>query len=146
MSGLPRRVQSALKYCNWTPVPLGKQADEWMKQLESEFTCFPIAEKILRQYGGLHVDSDGVGQNMARSGIRLDPLELEGESDIFGLYEDVVSGNLYPIGRSDEGRLVIDESGYCYHLHDRGADRYENIEELIRGILLGIRGERVSHL
>ncbi len=83
-------------------------------------TLFPIAEAVLRQFGGLRFGECGAGVDFATSDVVIDPglaVHLKSELDEYGR---PLGTRLFPLGEVHRGHgyLVIDEQGRTYLLSD----------------------------
>lgn len=128
-------VGRILTKCGWYA---GRDVGERLR-LPSDFTVFPAAKQVLREFGGLHCGERGPGIECARATLDLDPSLAEGEADRFHLYSQRIGGRLYPLGEGDDGHyfVAIAEDGRVFLIMDflmYVADRFDHaLEHLLRG-------------
>jgi hypothetical protein len=136
-------VRDVLTQAGWKPgraIPEGKLRD-WNEQLAaSRFPTFEAAERILREFGGIAVDLQGLGLECAQTPFEIDPTLAIGEDDRFAGYEPTIGARIAPLGEVGNGHafLGVSESGRVlivgdYLLVDVGATIYDAIAAFIEG-------------
>jgi hypothetical protein len=135
-SRFPAGVLQCLVAAGWTParsVPLPND-------LPTDFTIFSAAEKVLREFGGLHIGSVGPGQECATSDLSLSPASATGLSAHTGLATSTGS-SLYPLGEFHHGHafLLIDEDGAIYTYFDELEPYAASFDQALGQLVLGLR-------
>lgn len=114
---------------------------EWRRQLEKPhgFRMSSVAERVLEEFGGIRVESQGPGLECARGGFNLDPELVSGEEDRFGDFRDQVESDLFPLGEAYNGHafLAIDGTGRVFLLGDTIQLLGTNIYDALDAILVG---------
>lgn len=106
-------------------------------ELQSEL--FPAAERILREFGGLHVGRAGSGIDMARSDIEFDPYaaaHLVPELREHGLK---LQQRLFPLAQFCNAHfyVIIDGRGRIYMLNDELLRLAPSFDQALEFLLLG---------
>ncbi len=138
-------VDRSLRAAGWRPgrhVP--DLVRQWRVQLESgsRFILHPAAERVLLEFGGLHIGAAGPGVDRSPSELNLDPTVAAGEDDRFLDYFPELHGRaVFPLGEVDGGNgfLGIDTTGRTYLLMDEVCGRWPTFISAIEGLLRGIR-------
>lgn len=107
--------------------------------VSSDNVIFPVAAKVVCEFGGLHVGHCGPGIECATSDVHIDPRSASHVKDDLANYANHLATKLFAIGEVHRGHgfLVIDESGKTYLLSDT-LDRFaSSIEESLERLLLG---------
>ena len=104
-------------------------------------------EKILNEFGGLYIKSNGPGISLVRNSIEFDPSDAEGESSEDGIltdYSSKIGRVLYPIGHVPKESLMLctDLDGNVYMVGDYLYMVGHSFAEGISNILLGIKGKQ----
>lgn len=106
--------------------------------LPEEYTLFEAAERVLKEFGGLHPGEVGPGENFARSDVKYDPSAACGLSAVTGL--TAPNGmRIFPLGEFHRGHacLFIDEAGNVYTYFDELAPLADSHDEGLSKLLLG---------
>ncbi|MFV2018494.1 SUKH-3 domain-containing protein [Micromonospora sp. LOL_023] len=105
------------------------------------------AIEVYAEFGGLRVEPDGPGVDVAPSPVHLDPRPAVHTIATLATLGDVLGVPLSPIGveAAGPGILAIDERRRVFVL-DHGGDWYvgASIEQAISTLLLGLRPSRVG--
>jgi hypothetical protein len=105
--------------------------------LPIDYPVFPMALRVLAEFGGIEVGEMGPGINMGSSIITFDPTERE------GTYERLRGEHpkrIYPIAMVDHGHalLFVDEEGsilyYAGKLELINTDIWEALTSLVLGL------------
>lgn len=127
-------IETILREAGWHP---GRSA--FPAALPADYTLFPIAQRALEEFGGLHVGTCGMGTDFARSDILFEP-DL-GEGLARHISQTPEGRRIYPLGEVQHGHsyLFIDEAGvpYLYSVELRKCG--DNLDEGLISTLLGIR-------
>lgn len=128
---------------------VGDLLDRWSAELGGSggFFMFDHARTVLREFGGLHVQQSGPGQECARGGFDLDPTLAAGESDRFERFVGSARSPLFPLGEAVDGNafLAIAEDGRVFLLMDELVMIGRSIEEAMTSLVEGRRpGKRPS--
>jgi hypothetical protein len=104
-------------------------------------TLFPVAEAVLREFGGLRFGECGAGVDFATSDVVIDPrlaVHLKAELDEYGR---PLGTRLFPLGEVHRGHgyLVIDEQGRTYLLSDKLSPLAVSFSQALESLLLGVR-------
>lgn len=104
-------------------------------------TLFPVAEAVLREFGGLRFGHCGAGVDFATSDVVIDPglaVHLKAELDGYGR---PLGTRLFPLGEVHRGHgyLVIDEQGRAYLLSDELSPLAASFSQALESLLLGVR-------
>lgn len=127
------RVKTILKHAGWNDhrsIPL--------PSLPEEYTLFEAAERVLKEFGGLHPGEVGPGENRATSDVEYDPGGACGLSDVTGL--TAPNGmQIFPLGEFQHGHayLFIDEAGHVYSYFDELDHLADSHDEALSKLLLG---------
>ncbi|HEV3415621.1 MAG TPA: SUKH-3 domain-containing protein [Pirellulales bacterium] len=103
-------------------------------------TAFAEAQRVLSEFGGIHVGECGSGINRATSDIEFDPKLGAHLARELRESEAALHTKLFPLGEVHRGHgyLIIDEHGRTYVLTDELsclADTFsQSLEMLLRGI------------
>jgi hypothetical protein len=113
-------------------------------QLPPDFTLFPAALAVLKEFGLLHVGQGGPGVEMARTTLDLDPMLAIYENDTFSDYEKDIQAKLYPLGEAEHGHafLAIDERGQVYLLFGKVYWISETFDAALDNLLNGLKRAR----
>ena len=79
--------------------------------------------------------------------LKINPILLAGEGEFIQDFEECVDGaRLFPLGEVDQDGdyLLVDELGRAYIIHCGGMESYHSVEELVKSLILGIRGKEVD--
>ena len=116
--------------------------DKWMSDpdIKNKFTIFPIAEKVLLEFGGIHIDQHGPGISCARSPFEIDPTLCIGEDDRFDEFGEEIKSRLFPLGEAVGGHLflAIDESGRVFLLMQEIMFEANSFDEALENLIQGI--------
>ena len=88
--------------------------------LPPEFQPFPMAQRILTEFGGLHIGQCGAGIDCATSDIEINPnLAIHTLQELSTIGRSI-DNRLFPLGEVHRGHgfLVVDERGRIYLLSD----------------------------
>jgi hypothetical protein len=113
--------------------------DQKITELPSDFELFDIADKVLKEFGGLHIGTVKEGVDLAASDIDFHPDSAEGLHDGLEEIEDALGERLYPLAtfHRDNYFLLISESGKTYMFQDEVYPLALNFEDALVGILQG---------
>ena len=75
-----------------------------------------VARSVLKEFGGLHIKSEGPGVACARSDLEINPLLARGEEDRFFSFNCFRGKQLFPLGEAVVGHVfaAIDEDSTVY--------------------------------
>src|SRR5262245_24871196 len=99
------------------------------------------ARSVLTEFGGLHIESHGLGTHRARRDADLRPCWTDTEFIGYPELERELGQRLYPFGEISRGNacLLIDESGRVYHLMDELIYVAPTFDSALECLLLGKR-------
>ena len=138
-------VEHLLRAAGWYPgrrVPA--RVAEWRAALEAggRFILHPAAERVLLEYGGLAIDVDGPGRDVARSPLRLDPTLADGEEDrLLDRFPRLHGRSFFPLGEVAGGHafLAVDRTGVIVELMDTIYAEWPSFAAALPALLLGWR-------
>jgi hypothetical protein len=156
LARFPAEVSAALKRAGWHP---GRsvlvQAEDWADELAAHVSpdgyrhsLFPAAVEAWSEFGGLRVDVEGPGRQLARTSFVLDPR--------CGLYQPRTLSDLgralevpvAPLGEEADGRalLVVDALGRVYSL-DHTGEWYlgETVDQALTTLVMGTMPELLHY-
>jgi hypothetical protein len=117
------------------------QVARWRHDLTARgrFQMPLIAERVLEEFGGVHVNADGPGLECARGGFCLDPTLARGEEDRFDGFGTWEGSALFPLGEIYDSYffLGIAADGSVYIVGDSIRRLARNIRMALDSILLG---------
>jgi hypothetical protein len=96
-------------------------------------TLFPVAEAVLREFGGLRLGECGAGVDFATSDVVIEPglaVNLKAELDEYGR---PLGTRLFPLGEVHRGH------GYLVILSDVSSPLAASFSQAIESLLLGVR-------
>lgn len=110
-------------------------------ELPVDFDLFPLAETILREFGGLRIGRVGSGVDFARSDVRIYPMAGAGFKEEVSECPELPAGLCYPLGdfHREHGLLFIFENGEIYYLFDGMTWLADSFDAALVALLLGIR-------
>ena len=131
-----------LKDAGWYPERDVLSSVEW----PPEFTLFPVAADILKEFGHLTIGEIGPGITCARSIVYFEPNRAGGEDDRFAYYEEILGRKLCPLAEVDRGYffLASDEQGMIFLLMDVLFFVDGNFDRALEKLLVGIMSPRVD--
>lgn len=102
------RTEQELRAAGWFPGRL-VPTSEWEAILKESdgLEMHEAARGFLAEFGGLHVQQRGPGQNMARAPFRLDPTIAKHDGEIFELFSTLTASAIYPIGELDNRNFYL---------------------------------------
>lgn len=106
-----------------------------------DFEIFPVAESVLREFGGLKIGSVGTGLNTARSDVEILPDSGAGMAESFPYISGLPDGRLYPIGMFHHKHCImfILETGEMYYYFDEMFWLDQSFDSALSNLLLGIK-------
>ena len=130
-----------LREAGWVP---DRDVSRTLK-LPPEFTPFPVALEVLREFGNLRVGRRGSGVEFARTPVVLDPMLATGETDRFQEFAGVLNSGLYPLGETDDGHgfVAIDEQGRVFLVYDDLNFVGDTFESALENLLAGAKRPRM---
>lgn len=142
-------VETRLRQAGWYP---GRQVTDqvasWKEnlRLSDGIEIFPIAERVLLEFGGLKIDDDGPGLTCAREPFELDPMLAAHEGDRFADFASLINTRLCPVGEGGRGHyfLAIGENGQIYVLMDEIKLKGISIEDALERLILGLQATAIS--
>ena len=135
------QTEATLRKAGWYPgrqVP--KLVAKWKtSKLLSRFEMFPLAEKILLEFGGLSINQRGPGETCAREPFDVDPTRAAYEDERFSDFLSVVNTKLYPLGDAASRHYywAIGENEHVFLLMDDIQLLGTNIEEALENLIIG---------
>jgi hypothetical protein len=128
-------VRDALIAAGWAP---GRSAP--VAPLPADFSIFPAAETVLREFSGLHIGSVGPGQQCATSDLLVDPAAGSGLSEHIGLSAPNGSQH-FPIGEyhNGHGYLLIGADGAVDQFFDELEFYAPSFDQALSQLVLGLR-------
>lgn len=137
------QAEQWLRRAGWYP---GRQVPDlvasWKTSLllSDGFEMFESAERVLLEFGGLHIDQQGPGKTCAREPFTFDPTIAAYESDRFSDFSPLLNTKLYPLGEAVGGYyfLTIGENGHVYLLMQDVKLAGKNIDEALENLLIGV--------
>jgi SUKH-3 immunity protein len=111
----------------------------------SELTLFPAAEKVISEFGELHIGESGPGIDFATSDVNIDPRL---GAHLWHDLNDIGSARrtrLYPLGEVHlgHGLLIIDEQGRIYLWADDLERFAGSFSQALEMLVLGKRSSAV---
>jgi len=142
-------VREALDAAGWFPGRvMPAQAREWIRELDRPdgFQVFAAAERVLTEFGGLHIRAMGPGVEAARMSIEVDPTLAFGEEDRFEACAMRLNRRLYPLGEVEGGHafVAIAEDGRVYLLMDEPLAVVGSFDEALAALVEGRRWREVT--
>jgi hypothetical protein len=135
---LPSSVLDILSKAGWfegrnTAIPL-----------PPEFQPFSEAQRILTEFGGLHIGHCGAGIDCATSDIEIDPMLATHVLQELSAIGRSMSSRLFPLGEVHRGHgfLVVDEKGRIYLLSDELSPFAPTFARSVELLLLGKKANR----
>jgi hypothetical protein len=133
-------IERTLREAGWHPgrsVPV----DGWRETLETSglIRMHGAAERFLSEFGGLEVQINGPGINVARTPFHFRPDSCLGEEDRFAEWSEELGRDVFPIGELDQGRffLGMDETSEIY-LVETWVATYGPARDALEMLILGI--------
>ena len=132
----PEKVERILRQYGWT----GRLRDIEEIPLPKGYPPFPAAEKVLREFAGLHIGRCDTGIECATRDFEIDPVDAVGEN----LDPDDRAPNglrVYPLGTfcNSHGLLYIDEEGVVYYTWLRLLVAANTFDDAVVRMLLGLK-------
>ena len=147
MSRFSKETEHLLKASGWfegRSVP--HLVEAWRAELETPggFTLSDVARRILNEFGGLHVLSEGAGFECARSDVDINPLLARSEEDRFFSFDCLKTRRIFPLGEAVSGHLfaAVDDSGHVYLVMDVVLHVADSFDAALENLLLG-KGTRL---
>lgn len=140
-SKFPIQVQSVLTVAGWFP---GRRVEsslaQWIEQLvhQGRFRIFPIAQKVLLEFGGLRIERVGVVSKYIDVLVDLNPLLAQYEEDRFSEHSMYLGENIFPLGEAFNGNvfLAISESGKIFSIMEdawlMGESFVEALDQIVK--------------
>src|SRR5215211_4501846 len=104
-------AEAVWRWAGWTP---DRQVDTtgWVQELRAKGnTVFPIAEAIMRSYGGIRLEHQGFGGRSVQD-MEVNPYAWTGMRDHIELVEEALGTRICPLGlASGAAMLAICEDG-----------------------------------
>jgi SUKH-3 immunity protein len=132
------RVEALLRSIGWSPGHVADTA-RWVQTLSGDGNnVFPIAEAILRRFGGVRLEHKGQG-GVSRQDFEVDPTSWYGEREYIAQTEDILGQPVCPLGEVsggamlavvDDGRVIADLAGEVVLL---GNDWRSALDHLVLG-------------
>jgi hypothetical protein len=150
----PRAVAATLIDAGWDPRRRDEErARDWGQRLAAHLSpagnrhaFFPAALAVLAEFGGLRVELDGPGEDLALTGFALDPLLALHTVDTLAAFGARIGARLAPLGVEDGGvaALAVDERGGVFAL-DHGGEWFlgESVDAALTTLILGRSPARV---
>lgn len=150
----PAEVAAALTAAGWRP---GRRDDDaardWGLRLAGHtgpsgrrHTVFPALLDALAEFGGVAVEAEGAGEDVAPSGFVIDPDRALHTVDVLAALAARTGTPLAPLGEEGDGVAVLamDERGRVFAL-DHAGEWYlgESVEAALATLVLGRRPPRV---
>ncbi len=135
------QTEATLRKAGWYPgrqVP--KLVAKWKtNKMLTGFEMFPLAEKILLEFGGLKIKQRGPGESLAREPFQFDPTMAGYEDDRFSDFLSLVNTKLYPLGEAATRHYywTIGENEHVYLLMDDIQLVGTNIDEALENLIIG---------
>jgi hypothetical protein len=142
MKRFPDAIYQLLSHSGWYE---GRDVLDKVRIPEG-FELFPAAEKVLREFGNLHIGACGPGKDWATIDVELDPLLGEGYEEDLAECEERLGVKLYPLGEGCNGHeeIIIDEQGrvFEWQLFDELAPCATSFDRALEVLLLGLKREK----
>lgn len=144
MKRFSAKTENTLQQAGWYPgrqVPA--QLAAWKSnEMLSYFEMFPIAEKILLEFGDLRVDQQGPGETCAREPFVVDPTFAAYEQELFSYFSTLVNTRLYPLGEVYSGYnfWAIGEDNHVYALMENIQLLGKDIDDALENLIIGRKG------
>ncbi|MGW5353621.1 SUKH-3 domain-containing protein [Streptomyces sp. NPDC004031] len=138
-----REVHEVLTRAGWFPA---RQAEvDLSGEGLSGFAWHQAARLFLAEFGGISVEIEGPGVNVAREPFLFDPEVAVGEEDRFEVASERFGRALCPVGEIGRGEffLAIDEDAVMYLLA-RDAFSLGPVDEALEKLVLGVKATRVT--
>lgn len=131
-------AEAVLRRSGWSPE---REVDisEWVERLRSDGDdVFPLAEAILRNFGGMRLEHQGFG-GVSVHDIDVNPLHWYGERDRLEGIEQITGSRACPLGETfgaamlavlEDGRIVTDLDGCIVQI---GRSWREALDKLVLG-------------
>jgi hypothetical protein len=141
----PEEVTEILERAGWFS---GRRVDDdtfenWRRTLltSDDIEMSSAAEVVLREFGGLAIESTKRGVDVARMSLELDPLQAEGGAQELRRLAVVAGVPVFPLGTfaDGDGLFLIDESGKVYLDFDMTVPVADSFDEALVRLLLGIK-------
>lgn len=148
---LPSEVEGSLRSAGWSPERRNSKLVESLEAgffRRSTFELSVAAKHILMELGGLRIDQNGPGREVAKRSFWFDPTAAFGEEDRFEGFARAIGSSLCPIGAAEDGEafLAVAEDCRVLVVMDDGWIIGESIEEGLASLVLGKRGQPVFAL
>jgi len=150
----PRAVAATLIDAGWDPAnPDEDRARDWGLKLATHLSdggrrhaFFPAALALLAEFGGVSVEQEGAGEDVALTGFTVDPMLGLYTVDVLAAFGERIGAGLTPIGAEAGAAsfLAVDERGRVFVL-DHAGEWYlgESADAALTTLILGRRPERV---
>ncbi|WP_326599287.1 SUKH-3 domain-containing protein [Streptomyces sp. NBC_01803] len=138
-------TEQVLRDAGWFP---GRSVTttEWENVLREsgDFEMHEAARLFLTEFGGLEINQEGPGKNMARSPFRLDPTVAKWDEEIFDVLSEEAGVYLYPIGDAFRRNqyLGIAADGAVYLGMDSVMLLARSPDRALENLIEGIQGEQ----
>ncbi|MGW2649607.1 SUKH-3 domain-containing protein [Streptomyces sp. NPDC001393] len=154
-SRFPVLVDAALRAAGWQPGRWDiKQAEIWADTLREHtspaghrHTVFPAAVEAWAEFGGLTINPNGPGRQIAPATLHLDPLHGLHHARTLGDLGRALATELCPLGQETDTAavLAIDTEGRVYTL-DHTGDWYvgPDIDHAFATLITGIEPVRLT--
>jgi hypothetical protein len=151
----PAEVAAALKRAGWHP---GRnvliQAEDWADELAAHVSpegyrhsVFPAAVEAWAEFGGIVVDLDGPGRQVARTPFVVDPLRGLHQPRTLGDLGRALEVPVAPLGEEGDGRalLAVDALGRVYSLDHTGEWFLgETVDQALTTLIMGAMPQRLG--
>jgi hypothetical protein len=143
MSRFSLETEQLLKRAGWFAGRCdSSQVEDWAHEMESPdgFKMSSVAKSVLKEFGGLHIKSDGPGLECARSDIELNPLLAKCEEDRFFSFSCFMGKQVFPLGEAVVGHMfaAIDEEGKVYLVMEEVQLVASSFDAALESLLLGM--------